>query len=341
MSGKLAGYRNGPGGGQGCTRFPRTLQRDAQGIFENGSMNDRQLNYFMIVAEEKSLSRAAARLPLSISALSRQIQALEEELNAELFSRSVSGFKLTSAGEALLRHARTLSTQFALIRKDVRQAGDALSGRLDVGGFGTVVLTYLPQILSVFSHAYPDIEVGLHTAPVPEQIEYVRQGRTLLFFDRPFPPPPDLASEIAFHDTLVVAMPEDHPLAQLTVVPFEELRDQPIIGRHQPDLNPPEFQALSEYYGFSLRVVCKVQDMFAAAVMAGSGAGLALVPASLQKVPIPKVVLRPLAAKRQIPCELYCFYRKNEKAPILHAMLQIVRQYHLENREPAAFSLHG
>ena len=51
-------------------------------------MNDRQLNYFIMVAEEKNLGRAAERLPLSLSALSRQIQSLEEELGAPLFTRA-------------------------------------------------------------------------------------------------------------------------------------------------------------------------------------------------------------------------------------------------------------
>ena len=133
-------------------------------------MNDRQLNFFIITAEEKSLGRAAKRLPISLSALSRQIQSLEEELDTLLFTRAASGLELTPAGDALLRHARTLRAQFSLVKNEVHRAGTALLGQLDVGGFGSAMLNHIPQIIKRFRDAYPSVNVALLTAPEPPLI---------------------------------------------------------------------------------------------------------------------------------------------------------------------------
>ena len=295
-------------------------------------MNDRQLNYFIIAAEEKNLGRAAERLPLSLSALSRQIQSLEEELGAVLLIRTTSGLELTPAGEALLRHAQTLRTQFAQTKNAVQRAGDITFGRLDVGGFGSGLLIYIPQILKVFSSRYPQVETRLHIAPFTQQLEYLHHGRTLISFDRLFDIPDNIAVELAFKDSIVLALPDSHPLACKSAIRFEDLRDQPMLGRLDDKNHLPELAILQNHCGFELRFVQRVQDMVAAAAMAGSGLGLAFVPASLQKLRIPNVTYRPLLIEQELPCNLYGYYRKDETAPVLHALLKVVRQYCAENQ---------
>lgn len=293
-------------------------------------MNDRQLNYFIITAEEKNLGRAAARLPLSLSALSRQIQSLEEELGAMLFVRTVSGLELTRAGEALLRHALTLREQFALTKNEVQRASNVTLGRLDVGGFGSGLLTYIPQLLKAFASSYPGVEMRLHTAPFTQQIEYLQQGRTLISIDRFFPLPENFCSELAFKDSLVLAMQDSHPLACMPAIRPEDLRDQAMIGRLDGKNHYPSLDALD--CGFELRYTQGAQDMLAAAVMAGCGLGCAFVPASLQKLQIPNVVYRPLLTEKELPCHLYCYYKKNDQAPVLHALLKTIRDYCRENQ---------
>lgn len=295
-------------------------------------MNDRQLNYFIITAEEKNLGRAAERLPLSLSALSRQIQSLEEEFGTPLFVRTASGVELTHAGETLLQHARTLRAQYALTRNDVQRASKTVFGRLDVGCFGSALLNYVPQILKTFVDSHPGTEVLIHTAPIPQQFEYLQQGLTLISFDRFTQVPPEFAIELACRDTMILALPKDHPLAYQAVVNFEDLRNVPMIGRRDPKNHTPEVLAVQEHYGFELRVVQGVQDMVSAVAMVGCGFGLAIVPSSLQNFPIPNVVYRPLLTEKQLPCNLYCIYRKNEQAPVLHAMLKTVRHYCAENQ---------
>lgn len=290
-------------------------------------MNDRQLNYFLVIAEEKNLGRAAAKLPLSLSALSRQMQSLEEELGAELFHRTGSGLELTRPGEILLTHARTLRAQFELTRREVQGAGDKILGKMDVGGFGAVSLIYIPQILKAFNDCHPDVEAVVHTGPATLQIDYLREGRTLAYFDRIHRTPPGCAAELAFHDNIVLAMPEDHPLAAKAEIPFEDLRDQPIIGRQDDRNYPPELHRLLASHDFQFHVVQRAQDMVTSATLAGCGLGIALVAASVQKLPIPKVAYRPLKLEQALNCDVYCIHREDDASPLLRALLHVVRAH--------------
>lgn len=298
-------------------------------------MNDRQLNFFIITAEEKSFGHAAKRLPISLSALSRQIQSLEEELDTLLFTRTASGLELTPAGDALLRHARTLRAQFVLVKNDVHRAGTALLGQLDMGGFGSAMLNHIPQIIKRFRDRYPSVNVALLTAPITQQFEDLQQGRTLISFDRLFSAPPELAVDLVCDDSMCVALYVGHPLAHLPAIRFSDLRDEPMIGRHHERNIPSEYSALLRHYGFELRIVHKVQDMVTAVAMVSSGLGLALVPASLRTLPMPNVVYRTLLTETELPCNLYCYYRKSESAPVLQAMLETVYAYRAEIQERA------
>lgn len=295
-------------------------------------MNDRQLNYFIITAEEKNLGRAAERLPLSMSALSRQIQSLEEELGVPLFVRTISGLELTKAGETLLEHARALRTHFDMTRHAVQRASQVKLEKIDVGCSGSSMLTYIPQLLKAFTGHYPEVEVQLHSAPFTQQLEYLRQGRTLIVFDRFSQAPAEYAVELAFRDSIVLAVPESHPFASLPAVYFENIRDEPMIGRQNESNNPPEFHDLLKHYGFGLRVVQKAPDMASAVAMVGCGFGIALVPESLQMMRVPNVVYRPLKAITPLPCDLYCISRKEEKSPVLQAILETVRKLRTDPR---------
>lgn len=298
-------------------------------------MNERQLNYFVVIAEEKSLGRAATRLPLSLSALSRQMQALEEELGVALFKRTGAGLALTPAGEALLRHAKPLRDQFEMVRREVQQTGIRVLGQLNVGGFGAVTLVYLPQLLKAFKENYPNVEEVVHTAPGSQLLESLRQGRLNAYFDRVGSTPEGCLTELAFPDSIVLAIPEGHPLCAHAEIAPEELRDQPIIGRHDERNNPPEMRSLIQNLGFPLKIVQRVQDMVTSASMVGSGVGIAFVAESVQRLNIANVVFRPLRTDIPLRSDIYCVYRRDDDSPLLRALLHLVRAHREDARSEA------
>lgn len=289
-------------------------------------MNERQLYYFIIAAEERNLGRAAEKLPLSLSALSRQIQSLEEELGTTLFIRTMSGVELTSAGETLLRHARALRSQFELVKNDIQQAATAIKNKINIGGHGSSMLNHIPNIIKLFHEAHPEIEVALHSAQITQQFDNLRNGHIQIAFDRHFSHPSDLSVELAYEESICVALHVDHPLARMEKIFFKDLRNTPIIGRLKNDLTQDWIELIKQHK-FEPIIIQKTQDMASAVSMVSAGLGIAFAPESFQNLPIPNVTYRPFIAELDLQCNLFCYYRNNDESKILQQMLETVRTY--------------
>src|SRR6185437_1285557 len=119
-------------------------------------MDLRQLKYFVAVAEERHMGRAAERLHLSQPPLSRQIQSLERELGVPLFIRTARGVDLTDAGQALLQDARAIRLLAAQAGERAQRVGKGELGTLDVGVFGSSLLNVVPRLLARFSETHPE-----------------------------------------------------------------------------------------------------------------------------------------------------------------------------------------
>lgn len=107
-------------------------------------MDLRHLKYFIAVAEELNIGRAALRLHISQPPLTRQIQQLEEELDVQLLIRTPRGVELTQAGEMFLEEARNIRSLVEQAIERTKRAGQGKLGRLDIGIFGTGILNSRP-----------------------------------------------------------------------------------------------------------------------------------------------------------------------------------------------------
>lgn len=118
-------------------------------------MDLHRLTYFVAVAEEHHLGRAAGRLHLSQPPLTRQIKALEAEVGAQLFERTPRGMVLTHAGDTLLRDARFMFGMVEQAADRAHRAGRGKLGRLDVGVYGSAIFGIVPNILARFRARTP------------------------------------------------------------------------------------------------------------------------------------------------------------------------------------------
>lgn len=287
-------------------------------------MDIRQLKYFIAVAEERNISRAASRLHISQPPLTRQIQQLEEELGVPLFRRTHWGVELTDAGAMLLTHARQIQAHAELAGEQARRAGRGQLGRLDVGVYGSAMLGIVPRILSDFSATRPEVALVLHNAPKGAQIEALHRGQILIAFDRYLPESPGLCVEPVCAEPVLVALNARHPLAAQACVAIADLRHEALIGEQDASV----FTATRELFaraGFEPQLRQRAADMIAAAVMVAGGFGSALVPASVRALQLPNVVYRPLA--EEVSVLLHCAWRSDEHSPLLQALLDAVRAF--------------
>lgn len=180
-------------------------------------MELRQLQSFVSVVEEGSLSAASKRCHLSQPALSQQMQALEEELGEPLLKRRPRGVEPTAAGELLLVHARTLLAHAARLRSDFQGRRKLETGTITFGIIPTIAPYLLPKLLGPFRKAHPGIDVSITEARTTDLISGTISGAIEFAIlsdvtaeDRRRG---SLHTRELFREPLLLAAPASHPLA--------------------------------------------------------------------------------------------------------------------------------
>jgi len=287
-------------------------------------MDLRQLSYFVAVAQEGHLGRAAERLSLSQPPLTRQIQLLEEELGVKLFTRTVRGMLLTQAGETLFKDALNMLGLADMAAEKARRAGLGQLGRIDIGVYGSSIFGVIPRLLAAFTAAHPDVQVGLHHATAVEQATALRQGRVLAVFERWLPEDPEIASELVAQERLLLAVRADHPLAARNEVEVGALRDQLLIVGIAPTM-ATQALVLCRSHGFEPRIAPPASDITMTALMAAAGLGVAVVPESMGNVHLPGIAYRPLQTRMVM--DLYCYHLRREASPLLSVLMRTVQAF--------------
>lgn len=292
-------------------------------------MDLRKLRYFIHVAEEGHIGRAAVKLHISQPPLTRQIHQLEEELGVTLFERTPKGMELTDAGQMFLVEAKNIFSLVEQATERTQRAGQGMLGRIDVAVFGTGILDLIPKVVLKYRQKYPDVKVVLHTMDKTEQIEALRQRRISVGFSRLLSPLPDIASEQLVTEKLVLAVNDS---LQLPDQPFDfkELKKYPMILF--PSHGRPNFidkvQKLCQQAGFSPVVSQEVGDAVTGVALVSGGLGVCLVPECATNLKLPGVKYLPLKNQPEdASVDLSCIYMTDDKSPILRGFLDVVGEF--------------
>jgi LysR family transcriptional regulator, benzoate and cis,cis-muconate-responsive activator of ben and cat genes len=260
-------------------------------------MELRHLRYFVTVAEEENVTRAAARLHLSQPPLSRQIRDLERELGVNLFDRSANGVRLTEAGETFLAEARSVLELADRAVERVQAVGLGKQGRVRVG-HAAAAIDVLRRALPSFSRTHPDVSIDLR--------EMTSQGMLRALRDRTL----DVALTVAIspHDleglvveplgayAICLAMSKKHRFTRLREVPLADVAQEPIAGRNRneyPEAHAAVLQILAPYTRSPNFV--EEYDSFASLIAAvEAGRGVAFVVHIMSRIAGKRLVMRPL-----------------------------------------------
>ena len=292
-------------------------------------MDLRDMRYFLAVAEEGHMGRAANRLHLSQPPLTRHIQALEEKLGVPLFLRTPKGMALTEAGLTLLQEVPNLLELAQQAAERTRLAGQGWIGRLDVGLFGSGVLDVIPRILAQFHQARPDVKIVLHNLTKDAQLQALRERRITVGFNRLVPAAPAISTMTVLRESLMVALPAVHPVSVLPSLRIRDLANEPLILYP----NVPKrglAQEVSDAFhaeGVPLRVEQEVEDVLTAVALVSAGFGMAVTTQSASNLRLPGVAFRPLHSSQLKELELSCLYRTDDRSRALQAFLEVVRSF--------------
>src|SRR5262249_16824509 len=199
-------------------------------------MELRHLRYFIGVAEEENVSRAALKLHVSQPALSRQIRDLENEIGFQLFERSAKSLQLTEAGKAFLTEARAVLQR----AEDAVKAGRTIatgSGELHIGYAPSLTARILPPSLRAFQAELPNVRVKLHDFSTEEMLAGLREGKLQLVFIVRLTPSLSrgLQFEELVRDPMCLAVAPKHPLARRRTVTLTQVAREPLIAYSRKD----------------------------------------------------------------------------------------------------------
>lgn len=274
-----------------------------------------RLGYFVAVAEEENVGRAAARLGVSQSPLSQRIRELEAGLGLALFHRERKRLRLTADGRRFLDQARNLLAHAAGVEQQARAAGRGEGGRLSMGFVeGAVHAGVLGRALRQLRQARPGVGVELRAMRSGQQVQALRDGA--LDVGHIYTPPADPAGlriALVAEEPYRLAIPSDHPLADIDFVE-ERLDGEAFIAL--PERGNPEARAAwiaaCRASDFTPRIVVEATEPATVLGLVAAGVGLAMVQESLATAAPTGVVLRPLPA---FPLRVRVFAAISEGAP--------------------------
>jgi LysR family hca operon transcriptional activator len=284
-------------------------------------MELRHLRYFVAVVEEGSLTTAAEkRLHTSQPSLSRQIRDLEDEVGADLLSRSVHGVELTAAGQAFLDHARLALAQVDAAVEAARRAAQPGKQTFAIGFQTGHEMTWLPRAMHVLRDELKNIQVTVSSDYSPDLAEALVRGRLDLAFLR-VEPGYDLGYHVVDREPLIVLMPSDHRLATKQAIHPREFVGEIFIGGAN---KAAVLRAVTEEYlrrsGVNIKLDHGVDNMAKAMSLVASTRGLALMPAYARNLLPASVVSRPLEGEAPT-IDVAVGYSTSNTSPILKLFL--------------------
>lgn len=244
-------------------------------------MEIRVLKYFLTVAREGSITRAANFLHLTQPTLSRQLQDLEKELGQKLFSRGSHNISLTPEGMILRKRAEEIVDMVDRTESMFNSMSDKVSGEIFIGGGESESMKYIAEVIKDMQNDYPAIKYHLYSGNAEDVTERLEKG--LLDFGILIQPT-DLSKyeyiTLPSKDVWGVLMRDDSPLASKDKIELKDLIGLPIICSRQVVRRTSIKNDFLEWFGDDfdkMNISATYNLVYNARVMVEEGIGYALI----------------------------------------------------------------
>ncbi|MGH7976272.1 MAG: LysR family transcriptional regulator [Limisphaerales bacterium] len=291
-------------------------------------MELRHLRYFVAVAEEQNVTRAAARLHISQPPLSRQIRGLEDELGVALFTHGAKAVRLTEAGKIFLNEARAVLKRADEAVQLAKAVASGQRGEIHVGYAPSLAVELLPRALKIFSETNPGVRVQLHDLSTQEMLRDLRDGKLHVAFLVQVSA--KVLAEFVFEElersAVCVAVNPAHPLARARKVGLEQIVNERLIAFTLADY--PEHHAwIADLFAPLNRPpqIMEEHDSATSLIAAvEAGHGVALVSQRLDCLAGPRLKIRPLQPAPP-PVVAGIAYRKESNSKVTENFIAAAR----------------
>ncbi|WP_219406648.1 LysR family transcriptional regulator [Pseudomonas sp. Colony2] len=236
------------------------------------------LQLFVAVHEEGTLTRAAAREAIAVSAASKRLMELEQVLGVSLFVRQAKGMQLTAAGETLLHHARQMLFNVEKMGLELGEHSHGVRGYVRMLANLSAIIQFLPEDLRDFSALHPQVKADLEERPSNGVVQGVIDGVADLGICSSDTDTNGLPGVTYRRDKLVVLMPADYPLASRKTLTFAETLDSDYVGLHSASSINMRTHAAAREAGKVLRLRIHVPGFDAMCRMVQANMGIGILP---------------------------------------------------------------
>lgn len=299
-------------------------------------MDLRHLRCFIALAEELHFARAAARLHIEKSPLSRTIKELETELNVRLFERAPSGTHLTWAGQVFQEDVRRVFLAVEQAKANVRAAASGYRGTLRIALSDGIVPQRLSALLARSRLEEPEVEIRLFEVPLSQQVKGLRSDLYDAGFAHSDESGNGLLAKSVWRDPISVILPARHPLLAFRAVPLEKVLEYPLVLCH-PEVCEGRYKQIKRIFHSSgsdpaIAEYVASNCVMLALVAAGYGLGLAC-HAQVAACHLSEIVLRPLAGET-LMLTTYMLRPEAEAPPQLERFLARAIADSQQDRDP-------
>ncbi|MET0642631.1 MAG: LysR substrate-binding domain-containing protein [Jiangellaceae bacterium] len=289
-------------------------------------MDIEQLRSFLAVADELHFGRAAERLHVAQPPLSRMIKRLERELGTRLFDRNTRSVRLTSSGQALMDPAQEVLDALRRAETAVRSADHGEVGTVRIAFAGVSTHRLVARLARVVRSQRPGIQLELSSQNFAQPaMKRLLAGETDLALGRWDVVPAEISAQVVMPDSLVLAVPDTHPLAGARRLSIGQLVSEGFVSLppHEGSVLPDRLRRLAHANGFVAEVVQVAPDTQTALALVSAEVGCHLTLASVaENVTDPHVVFIPLnESTPSLDVHLRAAWRRDDQNPALRAVL--------------------
>jgi DNA-binding transcriptional LysR family regulator len=284
------------------------------------------MRYFAAVAETLSFTAAARRLRVSQPPVTRQIALLEEEVGLQLLRRTKRHVELTDAGRVFYDRVCRLFAAADAAVASARHAAQGETGTLRLG-YGGASVYLLPDVLRSFRKSFPGVELALSPLNLGYQLTAIRDGQ--IDIGLVVQPVDDALIETQpfAMERLMVALPASHPFRGRSALSLSDLRQERFVM--VPWRKGHGFGRLIMRVcgraGFVPTIEQEAEPMDSVLGLVSAGVGIALVPALYARLPVPRMVYKPLRERFAV-ADIALAWRTDDASPVRRAFVDIARR---------------
>lgn len=269
-----------------------------------------QIKYFLKLAHELHFWKTAEKVFISQSSLSRQIQALEDELGIQLFERDKRNVRLTDAGKFLQEHWTVMLEELDQVQQQAKKIAEGNSGTISITYPGSIIFRFLPNFLELLNTHLPDLKLELIEPTDENHEKLLLDYRSDIAFSRDEIKNANIDSLRLYAEPICLVVPNNHWLNQKPLNDFNELQNEKFIisGLHQTTFFASLLRGLFDKHGFQPKAI--IESDFGGMILnlVSKELGISILPQSFKYAKVKNVQFIELDET----IDLYVSWRKNE-----------------------------